>query len=122
MKRKGRNNGSQGGGQARGRRRSARRSPTHPDGTAAEWEPLSAYAEEFEHPDWRQWGEVARRCGHGGGDFFVLKHFIEAILTGKRPPVDVYDAVTWSSIVPLSGESSRLGGAPVEVPDFGPVR
>jgi len=94
------------------------RSPTHPNGTAAEWEPLAAYAEEFEHPDWRQWGEVARSSGHGGGDFFVLKYFLEAILSGTRPPVDVYDAVTWSSIVPLSAHSSRLGGAPVEVPDF----
>jgi predicted dehydrogenase len=84
----------------------------------AEWESLWDYAEEYEHPRWREWGEEARRAGHGGGDFFVLEDFVQAVQTGKRPAIDVYDAVTWSALAPLSVESVARGGAPVEVPDF----
>jgi len=32
--------------------------------------------------------------------------------------VDVYDAVTWSSVFPLSAESVQRGGQPVAIPDF----
>jgi hypothetical protein len=84
----------------------------------AQWEPLWDYADRYEHPYWREWRAQAERAGHGGGDFFVLKDFLTAIETGDRPPVDVYDAVTWSSIVPLSAESVAKKGAPVEIPIF----
>ncbi|NPV78653.1 MAG: Gfo/Idh/MocA family oxidoreductase [Firmicutes bacterium] len=94
------------------------RSPTAPDGTATGWECLWDYADEFEHPRWKRWGDVAREAGHGGGDFFALQDFVDAILQGTRPPIDVYDAVTWSSIIPLSIESVKKKGAPVEIPDF----
>ncbi|HEX6971659.1 MAG TPA: Gfo/Idh/MocA family oxidoreductase [Limnochordia bacterium] len=87
-------------------------------GKSPTWEPLWRYADEFEHPRWRRWGEQARRAGHGGGDFFVLADFVDAVRRGVPPPIDVYDAVTWSSIVPLSELSVARGGAPVAVPDF----
>ena len=57
-------------------------------------------------------------AGHGGGDFLVLKDFLDAIQTGAHPPIDVYDAVTWSSIMPLSIQSVAQGSVPVEIPDF----
>ena len=84
----------------------------------AEWETLWAYSDEYEHPRWRQWGEEARRAGHGGGDFFVIEDFVSAIESGEPPAIDVYDAVTWSAIMPLSLESVARGGAPMEVPSF----
>ena len=84
----------------------------------AEWEVLWDYSSEYEHPYWREWGAAADLAGHGGGDFFVLKDFLDAIQIGSRPPVDVYDAVTWSSIVPLSAQSVAQNGAPVEMPNF----
>lgn len=87
------------------------------DGTAR-WNSLWDYADEYEHPQWRQFGDVAGLSGHGGGDYFVLKDFCEAILEGRRPSIDVYDAATWSAIVPLSAESVARGGAPVAVPQF----
>ncbi|MGQ9632491.1 MAG: Gfo/Idh/MocA family protein [bacterium] len=94
------------------------RSPAMGDGTAAEWESLWKYAGEFEHPRWREREEEAVKSGHGGGDFFVLEDFVDSILNGTKPPIDVYDAVTWSSIFPLSIESVKRGGAPVDIPDF----
>lgn len=88
-----------------------------PQGDAA-WEPLWTHSQTYEHPYWREWRAQAERAGHGGGDFFVLKDFLSAIETGSRPAVDVYDAVTWSSIVPLSAQSVAQNGAPVDIPDF----
>ncbi len=82
------------------------------------WEPLSNYAEKYEHPMWRKGRQQAQQTGHGGGDFFEVREFIKAIREGGSSPVNVYDAVTWSSIMPLSGESIRGGGKPVAIPDF----
>jgi len=89
-----------------------------PESAPAEWESLWNYAEEYEHPLWREWGEVARKTGHGGGDFFVIKDFVDSILQKREPPINVYDAATWSSIMPLSIESIKKGNIPVEIPDF----
>jgi predicted dehydrogenase len=96
------------------------RSPAKDDGAATEWEPLSKYRDEFQHPLWRQFGERATQAGHDGGDFFVLKEFAEAVREGRAPLVDVYDAATWSSITPLSAESIAGGNVPVKVPRFSP--
>lgn len=88
------------------------------EGQGATWQPLWDYAPEFEHPRWRRWGEEASKAGHGGGDFFILEDFANAVRDGTPPPIDVYDAVTWSSLIPLSEESVRRGGAPVKFPRF----
>ena len=94
------------------------RSPGVSPSSQAEWESLWAYADQYEHPRWRAHGAEAGRAGHGGGDFFVIEDFVRAIETGQPPPIDVYEAVTWSAIAPLSLVSVERGGAPVEVPDF----
>jgi len=94
------------------------RSPTNPEGIAQEWEPLSKYRDEFEHPLWKEHREHAEKAGHGGGDFFVLREFASAIAENRLPLIDVYDAVTWSSITPLSMESIAKGNVPVAVPNF----
>jgi predicted dehydrogenase len=94
------------------------RSPGNSPMGTAQWEALWAHAERYEHPYWRELGGEALRSGHGGGDFFVLKDFCEAVQAGTQPAIDVYDAATWSAIVPLSVESVSRGGAPVAVPNF----
>jgi predicted dehydrogenase len=95
----------------------AGRSPGATIGTE-EWEPLWTYAAEFEHPSWHERGEIARRAGHGGGDYFVVEDFVNTVADGQPAPIDVYDAVTWSSVFPLSAESVSAGGRPREIPDF----
>ncbi len=94
------------------------RSPANEQGIATEWEPLSKYREEFEHPLWREHRTAAEKTGHGGGDFFILREFASAIRENRLPMIDVYDAVTWSTITPLSITSIAQGNIPVEVPDF----
>jgi predicted dehydrogenase len=94
------------------------RSPANERGIATEWEPLSKYREEFEHPLWRDHREAASKTGHGGGDYFILREFAASIREERLPLIDVYDAVTWSSIIPLSAASIGKGNIPMTVPDF----
>lgn len=82
-----------------------------------EWQELWTL-NQYEHPRWRDQGEEALKSGHGGGDYFVIQDFIDSVLSGSRPPIDVYDAVTWSSITPLSVESVKQSGMPMDVPNF----
>ncbi len=89
------------------------RSPQH------EWEAADAYLEEFAHPLWTRWHGVADASGHGGADFYVIQEFADCIRDGRPSPINVIDAATWSCIVPLTTQSLRAGGEPVEIPDFG---
>jgi predicted dehydrogenase len=92
-------------------------SPGVSPGDAA-WQPLWDYASEYEHPYWRAHGATARDAGHGGGDYFIIKDFVDAIVGGAPPAIDVFDAVAWSSVYPLSELSAAQGGRPVPIPDF----
>ncbi|CQR51655.1 Gfo/Idh/MocA family protein [Paenibacillus riograndensis] len=93
------------------------RSPIADDG-ADKWESLERYRPEYDHPLWKQWAHHASLSGHGGGDFLVMEEFASAITEQRSPAIDVYDAVTWSSIFPLSMESVAAGGKPLAIPDF----
>ncbi|MEF3302667.1 Gfo/Idh/MocA family protein [Paenibacillus sp. GYB003] len=98
--------------------RSPGASPQRSSEPGAEWEPLWNYAEQYEHPAWQKWHTQAGQAGHGGSDFFVLDEFGSAILESRKPLIDVYDAVTWSSVFPLSVRSVQSQGKPVDFVDF----
>jgi len=93
-------------------------SESFPHGGAKDWDPIEKFAPDFEHPLWQAHGEEAKSQGHGGGDYFVLKEFAQTIHEGRTPAIDVYDAVAWSAVMPLSEESIRLGNQPVPFPDI----
>jgi len=83
------------------------------------WEPLAPLVAKHTHPTWARLREAALRDGgHGGCDYVMLHEVVEALRAGTPLPQDVYDAVTWSAIVPLSADSVRRGGAVVPFPDF----
>lgn len=82
------------------------------------WEDAREWLEKYDHPLWKKYGSDAAGAGHGGMDWFVLNAFIEAAKRKTQTPQDVYDAVTWSVITPLSEASIQQGGAPMEIPDF----
>ena len=82
------------------------------------WSDLQPYYERYEHPMWKQAAATAGRYGHGGGDYFVLREFVEAVWRGSQTPIDVYDSAAWSAIFPLSIQSVAAGSVPVEFPDF----
>lgn len=91
-------------------------------GVPKSWQSLNSLADEWEHPLWRAHLKEAEKAGHGGGDYFVLREFAGAVEENRTPLIDVYDAVTWSSLTPLSQQSVDAGFAPVEVPDFAASR
>ncbi len=85
---------------------------------AHRWEEAQSWLDKYDHPLWKKYGTDAAGAGHGGMDWFVLNAFIESAKRKIAPPQDVYDAVTWSAITPLSETSIQMGGASVEFPDF----
>ena len=65
-------------------------------------------------------GELARLigAGHGGTDLFEDWHLIDCLRNGLPLDQDVYDAASWSAIVPLSEWSVRNNSNSIEFPDF----
>jgi predicted dehydrogenase len=78
-----------------------------------EWESFGPYQAKYQH----SWAQYAAG-GHGGTDYLELKLFTDAVRNKTQTPLDVYDSVLMSSIIPLSEESIKQNGAPVTVPDF----
>ena len=69
-------------------------------------------------PLWPYNAELADKAGHGGGDFWVVYHFAEAIRTGRQPFLDVYRGTAMSTAGILMYRSGLNGGTPLEIPDF----
>ena len=82
------------------------------------WEDTAPYYEQYEHPLWKALGPVARKYGHGGGDYIELDQFVRAVRNRTQTPIDVYDAAAWSVITPLTEQSVAARSAPVDFPDF----
>lgn len=69
-------------------------------------------------PNWPELGNLAEKTGHGGGDFWVNHHFVNAIRSGKQPFFDVYRGVAMSSVGILAWKSALDDGTPIDIPDF----
>ena len=82
------------------------------------WEEAATWLDQYDHPLWKKYGSDAAGAGHGGMDWFVLNAFFESVKRKTNTPQDVYDAVTWSAITPLSESSIQHGGQSVDFPDF----
>ena len=82
------------------------------------WEDASSILERYDHPLWKNYGELAMGSGHGGMDYFVINAFVESAKRNIPPPLDVYDAAAWSALTPLSERSIAEGGTPQDFPDF----
>ena len=88
------------------------RSPAH------KWEDFAGYQAQYDHPAWRRYAAQAEGAGHGGMDFFVIHAFVEAVKAHAPMPIDIYDAVAWSAITPLSEQSIAQDFATLDFPDF----
>jgi hypothetical protein len=82
-----------------------------------EWRSLWDYEEHLPEM-WRATGDAAARAGHGGGDYFVVQDFVQAIRQGKTPPIDVYRAMDYTVPGLISEQSIAQGGVPLAVPDL----
>jgi len=82
------------------------------------FEPLEPYLTEYDHPLWKTRGPQAAGSGHGGIDYMEMYRLIKNLQLGQPLDIDVYDAVTWSVLAPLSEFSVANRNRSVDVPDF----
>ena len=84
------------------------------------WEvPEGTPTEQLYEPGWNDRDEeLIEKTGHGGGDFLVVREFIECVRDGKKPCFDVYFATTMASVAILAHRSVLADGKPFDVPDF----
>lgn len=90
----------------------------HKSAKSHQWDPVKEWLDKYDHPLWKKYEHVALDAGHGGMDWFVFNGFIQALKQKTQPPIDVYDSVTMSVIMPLSEQSLKKGNAPQNFPDF----
>jgi predicted dehydrogenase len=75
-------------------------------------------AERLYTPEFRQFHDLASKSGHGGGDFFMLHEFIQAIRGGKPPYLDVYRGLQMSCLGILAYKSALNNNVAIGVPSF----
>ncbi|MBN1443150.1 MAG: Gfo/Idh/MocA family oxidoreductase [Planctomycetes bacterium] len=78
--------------------------------------------ERFETPSYWQTElpePLRRPSGHGGSHTFLTHEFIDALVSGRRPAIDVYEAVAFTAPGIVAHRSSREGGRQMKIPDFG---
>jgi predicted dehydrogenase len=81
------------------------------------WVPLNEFEDEFLSAFWRNPPAAALKSGHGGGDYFEVMDFIDAV-QGRKPPTVGIDAALDMTLPGLiSQESIRRGGEWLPVPD-----
>jgi len=84
-----------------------------------QWHEKRKYPERMTYtPDFPVMHDLAMKAGHGGGDFFTLYYFADAIRKRQQPYLDVYRGVAMSIVGIQAYRSALADGATVEVPDF----
>ena len=93
---------------------------------------LDCMGEDVDHAKWRDLSELVEylperyrkateeqnSAGHGGGDFFLVQDFVDAIRENKKPDIDIYQACEWTAVGLLSELSVMNNGKVIDVPDF----
>jgi predicted dehydrogenase len=81
-----------------------------------EWMNLAELEDEFLPDFWRHATETARTAGHGGGDYFEILDFVDAV-TGKRPcPIGIHEAMDMTLPGLVSQRSIEQDSAWLPVP------
>ncbi len=70
-------------------------------------------------PEWNDKDRnLIKKAGHGGGDFFVIREFLNCIRENRKPMFDVHFATTMASVGILGHRSLLEKGVPYDIPDF----
>ena len=83
----------------------------------ARWRDLADLTE-YLPERYRNASEEQMNAGHGGGDFFLVQDFVDAIREGRKPDIDVYQACEWTAVGLLSELSVMNNGKVIDVPNF----
>lgn len=81
--------------------------------------PEGAEEERIYEPVWEKDAEKAEQARHGGGDYWIVKHFVDCVLAGKADPtLDVYSAVDMAAVGIFSWRSALNGSKEMKIPNF----
>lgn len=81
------------------------------------WMDLNELKDEFLPDFWKEGMERAKEAGHGGGDYFEILDFVDAI-QGRRPcPIGIDEAMDMTLPGLVSQQSITQEGRWIEVPD-----
>ncbi len=84
-----------------------------------QWHEKRKYPEHMTYlPDFPVMHELAMKTGHGGGDFFTMYYFADAIRKKEQPYLDVHRGVSMSIVGIQAYRSALADGATMEIPDF----
>ena len=92
-------------------------------GAALDWSDLSTFvddeklAERYLPVEWQAHAELAYSASHGGGDYFEVLDFLQAIRGDKPPLVGIHEAMDITLPGLISQQSIAQGGAWLPVPD-----
>lgn len=86
----------------------------------ATWRPLKDFYNEYLPERYKNATEEQKATGHWGADFFVVQDFVDAIMKGTKPAIDVYEACEWTAVGLLSELSIMNGGRVMDMPKFAP--
>lgn len=78
----------------------------------------AAHLSQIYKAEWESHGDLAEQSGHGGGDFWVIQKFFDAIRNNEQPYWDVYRATAMASAAILGWRSILEGSKPYDIPDF----
>jgi predicted dehydrogenase len=81
------------------------------------WEPIEDLAEEFLPEEWLNPPEEALQAGHGGGDYWEIHDFVDAIASGTEPPIGIHGAMDMTLPGLASQQSIAEGSQWVAVED-----
>ncbi|HQV85748.1 MAG TPA: Gfo/Idh/MocA family oxidoreductase [Chitinophagaceae bacterium] len=82
-------------------------------------EELKQLEEKYALPIVKHIGAIAKEVGgHGGMDFIMDWRLIDCLRNGLPLDQDVYDAASWSCLMPLSERSVAKKSRTVDIPDF----
>jgi hypothetical protein len=79
---------------------------------------FDALKTKYTPPISKRLGDIAKGSSHGGADLLIDWRLVDCLRNGLPLDQDVYDAVTWSCIVPLSQWSVLNRSNSIAVPDF----
>lgn len=88
------------------------------DANNPQWQPLSAFYDEFLPQRYKSATAEQKQAGHGGSDFYIVGHFLDAVIRGAHPAVDVYEACEWTAVGLLSELSVTNDCRQMKMPDF----
>jgi predicted dehydrogenase len=96
----------------------------HPNGMSAAIVRWTGKAEidKYEDPKW--WSTemlpapLRHNSGHEGSHTFLTHEFVDAVLSGRKPAVDVYEAVAYTAPGIVAHQSALKGGEQLKVPQF----